>query len=1566
MFQAKLQGWRRLAAGLALVPGLTGVGIGALGLQGRVLAEDKPAAVVKADEARDLMRQAREAYDAKNYGKAKELAEKARSLRAPSQFFDDTPEDLLADIAKKSGAKPGGAAKPTITDPRRLMGMAKQSLESGDLDKAQDYASMAQANEGSVRWGLFDDTPSSLLKDIQKAKTKRDQHQADKLLADAKALLERQAADKRERLSNLMMAEEKARQAGKLHGPYSVWDFGDRPEEIIADSRKIRDKEKLTGIKPVDTKPSNSKVGDTQTADARNPKKPVSESGKTPATTDGKTPYSEVARDPKATANVTQKAEVIALMKEATALKMQGNYPAAREKLILASKANVSFSKEEDSPVTELNRLNGLAQRKINTLCAEAKSSVARKDTETANTKLEQANKLALAMNLDVGPVQEVMASMNPVKPAPTKVVNGSGTSAKPATNDVAVGIVAPPVSSIPSVMPDNSAPSIRTVAGLDKGPGVIPAVVPPTVTPPADVAPAVATNIASPIGDPALTPAPVAVPVPRMAPIPGETVKVSQTPEIKTPAFVNEPAKTPSTTVQAPLPPVGPTPAMLNEAANVSAPPSMVVQEPLPTVRSTAPGADARGREMLNQARTELRKDNADGARKLVIEVINGPYSCKEEATGLLNSIEAEESARKLNNARRAFENGMAAFNANNYTSALAIFQQIEPMQLNAKNRAQLSEFMSAAAARQKAAIQENALVQAGGTDVKPGLPPRQVPQATPSELPGSVPTPRIGADNLLKQQEALSQVEFQQLRSQGLKVETEATARFGKGETDAALQDLQNFVSKVRATSLDVGKQNLLVRPIEARMERLKILKHQTDFLTKERSDRTGIKAEMTQEALFRQKNQEEVARLMKSSSKLVAEHKYSEAYAQVQKAQAIDSDDPSVNASLQIIKTMMRKKEFDRVKSTQEEDNFTQLNELMEHPLVNNKDPLKFSTDKDTRERILNRPDYSRGIGIMRSRTDSEKAIERKLGTPVSVSFNAMPLESVVEHLQTVTGINFDLDTRGLKEGNIDSKQTITAKLNNVSLKSALNIICQQAGLKHVIENETIRVTTPKNAAGRQVVRSVPVGDLVIPAPNFGADPGLSLPEALQRAIPGNSGSMSGPGASMRNGRNALPPGTSVSDSGLPGLGGRLMNQPIHGGAGSSQVTGGTLERELIRLITTTIKPDSWMQQGGEGTIEYYPLGLAMVINQSPEVIEEVERLLESLRKLQDLEVSIEVKVVALGETFYERIGVDFAMGIRTNASPIASGPGTVVGAPNNQSFSGNVVGLQTPGVPTPDLNIPIRATSFSKAVPPFGGFTNSFADGGLSLGLAFLSDIQVQMFLEAAQGDTRTNVLQAPKITSLNGTAAIISVNDFQFFLTGMQVTSVAGQLVFTPQNIPFPVGTSTQTPTSPLNPTPSLTSNLPGITLSVQPVVSADRRFVRMNIQQSFINLISGTAQVPITTIITPVFENGGQGQPTPFTQFLQQPRFSSIDTQTVVVVPDGGTVVMGGLKYMSEGRNEYGPPVLSKIPYLNRLFKNVAYGREGRSILLMVTPRIIINREEQLRQTGVSSDDDNN
>ncbi len=64
-------------------------------------------------------------------------------------------------------------------------------------------------------------------------------------------------------------------------------------------------------------------------------------------------------------------------------------------------------------------------------------------------------------------------------------------------------------------------------------------------------------------------------------------------------------------------------------------------------------------------------------------------------------------------------------------------------------------------------------------------------------------------------------------------------------------------------------------------------------------------------------------------------------------------------------------------------------------------------------------------------------------------------------------------------------------------------------------------------------------------------------------------------------------------------------------------------------------------------------------------------------------------------------------------------------------------------------------------------------------------------------------------------------------------------------------------------------------------------------------------------------------------------------------------------MILGGLKNPVRGSQRVRPAVLSKLPYVDRLFRNVGYGREAESLLLMVTPRVIINAEEEERQTGV-------
>ncbi len=85
---------------------------------------------------------------------------------------------------------------------------------------------------------------------------------------------------------------------------------------------------------------------------------------------------------------------------------------------------------------------------------------------------------------------------------------------------------------------------------------------------------------------------------------------------------------------------------------------------------------------------------------------------------------------------------------------------------------------------------------------------------------------------------------------------------------------------------------------------------------------------------------------------------------------------------------------------------------------------------------------------------------------------------------------------------------------------------------------------------------------------------------------------------------------------------------------------------------------------------------------------------------------------------------------------------------------------------------------------------------------------------------------------------------------------------------------------------------------------------------------------------------------------------VQLPTLGQTSVSTTVTVPDGGTILLGGIKRLREGRTERGVPLLNKLPYINRLFKNVGIGRETNTLMFTVTPRIIIPEEEEAKVTG--------
>jgi len=371
-------------------------------------------------------------------------------------------------------------------------------------------------------------------------------------------------------------------------------------------------------------------------------------------------------------------------------------------------------------------------------------------------------------------------------------------------------------------------------------------------------------------------------------------------------------------------------------------------------------------------------------------------------------------------------------------------------------------------------------------------------------------------------------------------------------------------------------------------------------------------------------------------------------------------------------------------------------------------------------------------------------------------------------------------------------------------------------------------------------------------------------------------------------------------------------------------------------LIELITATIQPDSWDDVGGAGSVQPFQTNLSLVVSQTQEVHEQIVDLLEQLRRMQDLQVTIEVRFITLSDQFFERIGVDFDFQIedgdfRTAAELAVDrvNPSTTVGFEN--------------GAFTADLDIPFRQDSFASTVPAFGGGT-LLASTGANFGFAILSDIEAFFLIQAAQGDSRSSILQAPKVTLFNGQNATISDTTQRPFVTS--VIPVVGDFAAAQQ--------------------PVIVVLSEGTNLSIQAIVSPDRRYVRLTVVPFFSTIgavqeftFEGDTTTTTNSSGTDADDDGNDEETTNDNTVRRQgttvqlPQFSFVTVNTTVSVPVGGTVLLGGIKRLREAREELGVPLLSKVPYLNRLFSNVGIGRETESLMLMVTPRIIIQEEEE-------------
>jgi general secretion pathway protein D len=591
---------------------------------------------------------------------------------------------------------------------------------------------------------------------------------------------------------------------------------------------------------------------------------------------------------------------------------------------------------------------------------------------------------------------------------------------------------------------------------------------------------------------------------------------------------------------------------------------------------------------------------------------------------------------------------------------------------------------------------------------------------------------------------------------------------------------------------------------------------------------------------------------------------------------------------------------------------------------------------------------------------------------------VDFQQQPLANVAKTLSDMTGVMMHIDEAGLALEGYSSDMPVTLSLpSQVSLRSALNLLLNTRNLDFQVQNEVLMITSARNTAQANVQRTYSVKDLVIPIPNFVTDYNSGMAGALRQAYESlgrgliaqtNGGPQIGAGGQVQLASATMPANSPALGQigGVNGIAGGNLPPAIGGGFGlggngptmgsmsgsapmsmgsPGAIGGGAAMADfdtLMNLIQQTIDPDSWLINGGTSTILPYPANLSLVVSAPQTTHEKITDLLESLRRLQDLQVTIEVKFITLNDNFFERIGVDFDLRIDDNVRNLPlddQGPSTTVGLNANFDPTSGVIPF------TADFDIGLTQESFTSAVPAFGGFD---AASGASLGFAILSDLEMFFFMNAAQGDQRTNVLQAPRVTMFDGQFASINDTIQRPFVTSL--IPVVGDFAVAQQ--------------------PVIVVLNEGTVLNVQATVSPDKRFVRLTLNPNFsqIDRVDTFTFEGSTTTRSGSNVLDGNGNLTGTTDdneqiitgtTVQQPSFASTSISTTVSVPDGGTILLGGIKRMREGRIERGVPILSKIPYVNRLFKNTAIGRETSTLMMTVTPRIIIQEEEEAKY-GVS------
>jgi Flp pilus assembly secretin CpaC/tetratricopeptide (TPR) repeat protein len=572
---------------------------------------------------------------------------------------------------------------------------------------------------------------------------------------------------------------------------------------------------------------------------------------------------------------------------------------------------------------------------------------------------------------------------------------------------------------------------------------------------------------------------------------------------------------------------------------------------------------------------------------------------------------------------------------------------------------------------------------------------------------------------------------------------------------------------------------------------------------------------------------------------------------------------------------------------------------MNDVLVHP------------DRDVWD-LVRRREARRQRELAREISPEDQSIMNRLATQ-SVAAGGFPdLQALIDFVVGVSGLNVVVDP---SDPPIDPAATQLPQITfpaNVSLKSVLDFYLASTDprLTYEVRDGILHILPEADLLRRTVVDIYDIKEITFGVQDF---PGPEIPINLA----------AGPSA---------PP------------------TPPPPGEGAGALTADDL-RNLIENTIFRARDENYAEYGWEVNDSMAEGQGLLVIRTIPELHERIRNLLNELRSVTGILVNVEARFLTVDERFLQQIGMDFR---DLNRVPVAfpGFPRQPVGLLNpvdiNNAFaqpqrffdpdqagplnaaSAGVAGVWGTSV-LRTMGLRVQHLMMQDAVLSRFLQTVWGSAGGVALQYILVDDVSVAALLRAVEKSGQGHILNAPRLTLFNTQRGNMSVMNQMAYIQDWNPATGPATLIADPQ----------------------ISVVQDGIVLDVRPIVSADKRFVILELRPTVAQLVPPPPQIRrIPTVIGGTALGGVAGRLVE----IEVPELVVQQLRTTVVLPDRGTVIAGGLGLYSEVGAESGIPAWKQLPIFRFFGNEQFHGRQRQQLLVIIRAEIVIPTEEEARR----------